>query len=173
MMEFIQKLDLMILNAIYKLQNPVFDTIMPVITSLANGGFLWILICLICLTVKKTRKCGISVAFALAMNFLASNVVLKNFVARKRPFSLDNTVKLLIEAPKDYSFPSGHTSASFAAATVIYAFNKKWGIASYVLAFLIAFSRLYLYVHYPTDVICGAVIGFVSALTAVKLLKEK
>lgn len=171
-MEFIQKLDFAILDCIYKLKNPVLDTVMPVITSLANIGFVWILICLVCLTVKKARKCGIAGLFALAMNFLVSNLFLKNLIARKRPFSFNKAVKLLINAPADFSFPSGHTSASFAAATVIYAFNRKCGISAYVLACLIAFSRLYLYVHYPSDVAGGAVIGTLCGVITIKLLKK-
>lgn len=172
-MSYILEFDTYLLNLIYKLRNPVLDIVMPGLTSLANGGFIWILICLVCIFIKRTKKCGIVTAVSLIFNFCVCNLFLKKIVARSRPFSQNTMVEILIKLPKDYSFPSGHTSASFAAATAIFLHNKKWGSVAYVLATLIAFSRLYLYVHYPTDVICGALIGIVCALVANVLVKKK
>lgn len=165
-MDWIKQTDVLFLDIIYKLKNPFLDFIMPGITKLGDKGFIWILICIVLILVKKSRKCGISSILSLVVNFVITNIVLKNLVARERPFANNDLIELLVEAPKDFSFPSGHTSASFAAATVIFLYNKKWGITAYILAFLIAFSRLYLYVHFPTDVIGGIIVGIVSALTA-------
>lgn len=95
----------------------------------------------------------------LVCSAVVGNLILKNLVARSRPFSLNTTVNLLISAPTDYSFPSGHTMASFVAAMILYHTDKRLGIPALMLAFLIAFSRLYLYVHFPSDVIAGALIG--------------
>lgn len=172
-MDFLTKFDTVILNSVYKLKNPLFDCVMPVITKTVNGGFIWILICVLCLVFAKTRKKGVVMAGALAINFIISNVFLKNIVARTRPFLYNDAVELLIKAPKDFSFPSGHTSASFAVSTVIFLFDKKLGILTYIFSFLIGFSRLYLYVHYPSDVFCGAVIGILSALLSMKVFENK
>ena len=74
--------------------------------------------------------------------------------------------------PNSYSFPSGHSSSSFAAATALFIMNKKTGVCAYVLAFLIAFSRLYNYVHFPSDVICGIILGILSALLIYFIFKK-
>ena len=110
--------------------------------------------------------------FSLAANFLACNVVLKPLIDRTRPYYvLDYTP--LIPPVGDPSFPSGHTSASFAAATAIYAINKKWGIAAYACAAVMGFSRLYLGVHFPTDVLAGALVGIVAAMVIIKIFDAK
>lgn len=93
-------------------------------------------------------------------------------VARTRPYDLLG-YEILVRRLGDYSFPSGHTSASFAAATAIYAIDRRWGAAAYVLAALIGFSRLYLGVHFPTDVLAGAVVGILAAKAAQCLLEKK
>ena len=135
------------------------DAVMPAVTSLGNGGLVWIAVALILTAVKKYRVAGIAVLIALILNLLIGNVILKPLIARVRPCDINTAVKLLIPRPTDYSFPSGHTLSSFAAATVIFLRDKRFGTAALILASLIAFSRLYLYVHYPTDVLAGIVIG--------------
>ena len=146
--------------------HPVLDDIMIFVSSLGNKGFFWIAIGVLFLLFgfrkKIWRSRGLLVLFSLAANFLACNVILKPLVDRTRPYYvLDYTP--LIPPVGDPSFPSGHTSASFAAATAIYCINKKWGIAAYLLAAAMGFSRLYLGVHFPTDVLFGAVVGMVAA----------
>ncbi|MGL4875433.1 MAG: phosphatase PAP2 family protein, partial [Clostridium sp.] len=108
----------------------------------------------------------------LVLCFLVGNVFMKNFFMRPRPCWIDSSVNLLISIPTDFSFPSGHSMCSFAAATVLYSMNKKIGIASLILAFLIAFSRLYLFVHYPSDVLVGSIIGILLGIISVKILNK-
>ena len=140
------------------------DVTMPLITVLGNAGIFWILVAVILLCIPKYRKVGLSMGAALIMGLLICNITLKPLVARPRPydFQLANfgrTIELLIATPHDFSFPSGHTLASFEAATVLCIHNKKLGIPAMILAALIAFSRLYLYVHYPTDVLFSVFLG--------------
>lgn len=172
-MQFIQNVDQVILTFIHNnLTNSFFDTIMPVITSLANGGVLWILVGLILICSSKYRKSGFMLIGALLLCFIIGNLGLKPLVARVRPFNVNTSIHLLISMPKDFSFPSGHTMHSFAAATVLYYTNKRIGIAAYLLAITIGFSRLYLYVHYPSDVLFGIIIGVLMALISIKLFEK-
>jgi len=148
-----------ILYAINNLHNPILDKIMIAITSLGNAGLIWIGIAVGLLFGKKTRKCGILMLISLALGLIIGNGFLKNIIARERPCWIDENIKLLIPRPDDYSFPSGHTLASFEAAVMIYLHNKKWGIISLILAVAIAFSRMYLFVHFPTDILVGMILG--------------
>lgn len=145
------------------------DWLMPIITSLANAGIFWILLAVVLLCFKKTRKVGLTMGIALIFGLLVGNLMLKPLTARIRPYDFDTTITLLIPPEHEYSFPSGHTLASFEGAVSIFAYNRKFGTAALILAVLIAFSRLYLMVHYPIDVITGAVLGSVFALIAVKI----
>lgn len=161
--------DLPILDWIQaNLQSPLMDKIMPIITVFGDGGIFWIACALILLCIPKTRKIGLGMAFALLMGLLICNVTLKPLVGRIRPYDLQEelgvVINLLIEAQHDYSFPSGHTIASFEACTVMMLGNKKLGIPATLLAILIAFSRLYLYVHYPTDVIASVILGTIFGI---------
>ncbi|GAA0797212.1 phosphatase PAP2 family protein [Faecalicatena orotica] len=140
------------------------------ITSLGNAGWFWIVLSIVLLLFKRTRKIGITAIIALAIGALITNVALKNLVARIRPYEVVDGLRLLIERQRDYSFPSGHTCASFAAALVYYKMApRKWGIPAVILASLIAFSRLYVGVHYPSDVLAGLLIGIFAAWAALKL----
>ena len=169
------------------LQSGFMDTIMPIITVFGDAGIFWIARAVVLLFFPKTRKIGLGMGIAMAMGLLVCNVTLKPLVARIRPYDFQikelgktwNDIllagKLLVETPHDFSFPSGHTIASFEAATVLLINNKKFkvGIPALILAILIAFSRLYLYVHYPTDVIfsvfAGILFGFIGHLLAQKI----
>jgi len=164
-----ESFDLPILDWIAaNLWNPVLDVLMPLITLLGDAGIFWIAISVMLLFTKKYRKIGLGMGIALLMGLLVCNVTLKPLVMRPRPYDYQadvfhKVIPLLVEKQHDFSFPSGHTIASFEAATVIAINNKKWGIAAMVLAVLIAFSRLYLYLHYPTDVLASVVLGIAFA----------
>lgn len=157
------------------LTHPILDAAMPLVTTLGNGGIIWILLALVLLLIPKHRAAGIKMAVALLMGLLVCNLGMKPLFARIRPFDFQweycgRVIDLLIAAPQDYSFPSGHTIASFEAATVLLLYRRKWGIPALILAVLIAFSRLYLYVHYPTDVICSVILGVLIGILACKLV---
>ena len=141
--------------------NSAWTPFWKTITSLGNGGMIWIAVTVILLFFKKTRRAGIASALALLGSLLVNNLILKDLIARTRPYDAVEGVRLLIERQSDYSFPSGHTGSSFSSASAIF-FNlpKRYGIAALVLASLIAFSRLYVGVHYPSDVAAGILIGF-------------
>lgn len=143
---------------------PALDVAMPIITLLGDAGIFWIAVSVLFMITKKYRKTGVGMMLALLMGLLVCNIWLKPTVARMRPYDFQmeyflKEIPLLAGAMHDFSFPSGHTIASFEAAVVIGLNNKKLGIAAMILACLIAFSRLYLYVHYPTDVICSVILG--------------
>ncbi len=140
------------------------DAIMPVITALGNAGIIWIIAAVVLICIPKYRKAGFAMGAALVLGLLVCNILLKPLVARPRPYDYQFThfgkvIPLLIAKPTDFSFPSGHTIASFEAATVLMLHNRKMGISAVILASLIAFSRLYLYVHYPTDVLFSVALG--------------
>ena len=147
------------------LTNPFLDTVMPYISSLARHGEFWILLALILLCFKKTRKAGVAMGLAMACGFLIGNIGLKNIFARIRPYDMVE-VELLVKHLSDFSFPSGHTLVSFNAAIALHHYHRKWGIAALVLAALIAYSRLYLFVHYPTDVVVGLLLAVGIAFAA-------
>ena len=140
------------------------DFLMPVITALGNLGFLWILITLTLLMIKRYRRDGVTLLTALVLFLLIGNFAIKLLVARPRPCHTDPLFELLIPLPLDYSFPSGHTMSSFAAATVLYRVRRSWGIGAFIIGTLIGFSRLYLYVHYPSDVLAGMVLGILVGM---------
>lgn len=166
---FAEAFDLPILDWINaNLTCPFLDAVMPFITKLGNAGIIWILLAALLLFSKKYRRTGIEMAAALLIGLLVCNLTMKPLFARIRPYDYQlehfgRTIRLLIEAQHDYSFPSGHTIASFEAATVLLLHSKKAGIPALILACLIAFSRLYLYVHYPTDVLCSVILGIAIA----------
>lgn len=153
-----------ILYTIQRMHNAFLDVFMPVVSSLANSGLLWIAIALGMMCSRKTRKCGLLVLVCMLICLLAGNIGLKNIVARQRPCWIDPSVQLLIPVPRDYSFPSGHTMHSFTAAVMIFFHYKKVGIVALIVAAVIAFSRMYLFVHFPTDILSGLVIGVLVAV---------
>ncbi len=163
MIEFITSIDLAILEAIQGIKCGFLDFLVPLVTKLGDGGIFWIALAVIFLFFKKTRKTGLAMGFALIFGLLVGNLTLKPLVGRIRPYDIagyEAIREALLVAPlEDFSFPSGHTLASFEGATAIFMFNKKWGIGAYVIAVLVAFSRLYLFVHYPTDVLAGLILG--------------
>ncbi len=152
------------------------DVVMPMITALSNGGIFWILLALVLMAIPKTRRAGFAMGIALLLGLLVCNLTLKPLMARMRPYDYQLTVfgkqiALLVATPHDFSFPSGHTIASFEGAVALMLYDRKWGIPAMVLAVLIAFSRLYLYVHYPTDVLASVILGTAFAFLGHFLIK--
>lgn len=160
-----------ILNYIQQnFRNDFLDMAMPFISFIGNG-YLWFLAAIVCFLIKKTRPFGRTLAINLALCVISCSFILKPIVQRIRPYDLNSTVSLIVDAETDYSFPSGHTFLAFSTATIIFMYNKALGTAAYIFASIIAFSRLYLYVHFPTDVICGAVFGILIAVAAYRIDK--
>ena len=140
---------------------PFLDAVVPKLTMLGNAGIIWILAGVLLLCTKKYRRQGALVLMGLLAGLLVGNVALKHLVARSRPCWLDPSVQLLIATPTDYSFPSGHTLSSTISATILTKTDRRFGYAAIPMAALLAFSRLYLFVHFPSDVLAGAVLGLV------------
>ena len=151
-----------LLNFLLQMRNDTLNRYMIAITHLGTGGAIWIFITYI-LFYLGFRVESVNIILALIFNGIICNLFLKNLLKRKRP-SWISKVELLIKNPTDFSFPSGHASSSFAAATTIYFYFKGMGIVFLVIASLIAFSRIYHFVHYPSDVIIGAALGIIIAI---------
>lgn len=141
-------------------RNPICDPIFTAITHLGDAGICWIILSIILLCFKKTRKAGLYSAIALIGSLVINNLILKNLFNRTRPYEVIDGLKCMVAAAHDASFPSGHTGSSFASAIAIYPnVPKKYGIALIILASLIAFSRVYIGIHFPTDIIGGIITG--------------
>ncbi len=159
-LEWIQGIDHTILEWIAAhLRCGFLDAVLPALSLSGDLGILWIVIALVILFWKKDKRTALMVLIALLITAILGDGFLKLVVARPRPFYQFPEMELLIPPPSGYSFPSGHSASSFAAAIVILLWNRKAGIVALALAALMAFSRLYLYVHYPSDVLVGTVIG--------------
>lgn len=147
---------------------------MSSVTKLGDEGIFWIILTLILLLIPRTRKYGMVMAVALILELVFCNMLLKNLVARTRPYDLNTGIEIIAKKPRDYSFPSGHTAVSFAATFALYFSNaKKWWIISLILSIMIAISRLYLYMHFPTDVLAGVVMGILCGYMAYYILNRK
>ena len=134
-------------------------------------GQLWLIVGIALLIFKKTRKTGAAVLVSYIGVLLFGELLLKHVVTRLRPCQIDEAFVLLVERPTSSSFPSTHSAFAFGAATAIFADYRKAGAAAFIVAALIAFSRLYLFVHFPTDVLCGIVLGVLVGIAAVKSCK--
>ena len=160
-------MEIEILNLIQHLRTPFLDETMRFVTSLGNFSIAWVMLALVLILIPKTRKIGLVVMVAVVLDSVLCNVILKNIFVRPRPCDVNTAINLLIPRPSGYSFPSGHTSASFAAVAALYfSGERKIWKAALALAILIAFSRMYLYVHYPTDVLGGIVCGILCGCTS-------
>lgn len=159
-----------ILDFIAKLHTNWGDIILPIISSFGNGGIGWIVLSVLLLCMPKYRKAGVAMALSLIFCLLIGNLTLKPLIARARPYSYFPDMALLVAPLADFSFPSGHTFASFAAATALFLHHRKEGAIAYILAGIIAFSRLYLYVHFPSDVLAGLLLGILSGWLATKII---
>lgn len=145
----------------------------PLISFLGNAGLIWLTIAVILLCVRRWRRVGVLLLAALAVTFLINDIILKNIVERPRPFVDHPELIPPIRLPDGFSFPSGHSASSFAAAAVLLFCGKRWwGIAALILAGLIAFSRAFLFVHYPSDVLIGSLLGFAVGTACVFLARR-
>ena len=153
-----------ILYALQDIHTPWLDAVMTFITMLGNSAIynIWIIAGVVFLFFKKTRRMGLQLLISMLCTFLIGNLGIKEWVARVRPCDI-KSVELLIPHPGEWSFPSGHSMNSLSAALGIYFNNKKIGIPAIILAVLIGFSRLYHFVHFPTDVLGGFIIAILVA----------
>ena len=173
MFDFIQNIDISVIEKIYSLQHnlnsELFNKIMIFFTILGDNGMIWIAVALILFLNRKYRKIGLFSIISLIICALAVNVILKPLIHRPRPFSKLADIVLLIKAPKDFSFPSGHTAASFVMVYIFFRHIKKFFVPVFITGILIAFSRMYLSVHFPSDIIAGIIIGIFSGYAGEKL----
>lgn len=181
--------ELRILDFIQSLRTPFGDAVMPLVSKLGNTGMIWILLAVILLILPKTRKYGIVVAAALVADVILCDGILKHLFRRVRPCDINTAVQLLIPRPKDFSFPSGHTACSVAVSTVLFlmrgrgsaggserdvterVMGKLW-IPAWILTAVIAFSRMYLYVHYPTDILGGFATGLAAGFSGYFVIEK-
>lgn len=179
MLEWLYSVDYAVLDAIQGIHTDFLDAAMRTVTHLGDGGVFWLAMGVILCFPQKTRKWGFGLILAVIFGAIGCNVILKNAVQRIRPydnplgtFTAEQLMAQGIDLPHDWSFPSGHTTASFAAATAIFLRSKKVGTPLLILAAVIAFSRLYLYIHYPSDVLVGMLWGITAAILAYLVLNK-
>ena len=147
--------------------------VMRVITTLGNGGAFWIALTLLLLIFRRTRRMGVYCAASMLLTLLVVNLCIKPLAARTRPYELIQGLEILVSRPHDFSFPSGHSANSLTCAWTIFRLApKKYGVPALVLAVLIALSRLYVGVHFPTDVLAGAAIGVLLSEVALRALRR-
>lgn len=168
----IETFDYGILEVFQQIHSSVLTVFFQIFTMLGEGGAVWIVAGIILLVRKEQRKYGVIVIMSLLLCLVFGNGILKHVVARPRPCWRHPEVEMLISIPTDFSFPSGHTFSSFAAAVSITYWNKRCGCAAFGLAAIIAASRMYFYVHYPTDIIAGAVLGSMLALISIVIIEK-
>ena len=148
----------------------LLDTFFLIVTKIAGSyGQLWVVVGLALLIPKKTRWTGIAVLISYVGVYIFGQMILKNLISRPRPCHVDQAFEMLVARPSSSSFPSTHSAWAFAAATVIFMKYKKAGMAAFVAAALIAFSRMYMFLHYPTDVLCGMILGILLGIAADRL----
>lgn len=179
--------DLSVFEWVQGIRNPILTALMKIITTLGDEGILFIVIGLVLLITKKYRKIGLAILVSLVVMLICNNFVLKEIFARERPFNLFATfpekyadwggeaAKYIypdfVKAPHSYSFPSGHTSSAFAAGVAVVLLNRKFGIPATIFAFVMGFTRIYVGVHYTTDVISAAIVGIIYAIAGVIIAK--
>lgn len=149
-----------------KLSCPFLDFIIPKITILGTFGIIWNITAIILIFTKQYRKGGIILLIGLVTGVLIGNLILKNLIARQRPCWIDKDIKLLVKNPEDYSFPSCHTLSSVIAATILTLISPAFALGAIPVALLISFSRLYLFVHYLSDILIASAMGVVIGLAA-------
>ena len=171
--EMIQQMDFQILDWIQaNIRSPWLDWLAPKITFLCDGGWFWILITLLFLLWKKNRRWGGQMVIGLILCVIFGNLLLKHLAARPRPCWINQDILMLVPVPKDFSFPSGHSMVSMTISTILLRFDRRVGIPAVILAVLIALSRLYLYVHFPTDVLVGGLMGILFGWLSGRILQR-
>jgi len=169
-MEAILSFDFGILDFIREnLTSPFLDRLMPIVSLFGDFGIFFIALSIIMLLRPKWRKTGMSAGLALALGLLFTNGILKPLVARPRPYEL-REIELVVSKMWDYSFPSGHATASFEFATAVIMRNRKAGVGFMILAAIVSYSRMYLYLHYPTDIIGGMLVGIIMGILATVII---
>lgn len=153
-------------------RNPLMDRLMVLITTLGNEGILYYIILILLLVNKKTRKLGVILGISMLLNHILSNMTLKPFIARTRPFDVNTAVEIIIKKPSSYSFPSGHTAQAFTTAFAFLFAKSRFTKPMFIFACIMAFTRLYLYVHYPTDILGGILCGFISGYLGYVLVNK-
>ncbi len=155
------------------LRTPLLDRFFCAITMLGNKGGLWALVAILLLLAPRTRCIGVQAVASLASSGLFCNIILKNWIGRTRPYEIIPELTVLVSPQSDFSFPSGHAASAFAVAVVLFVrLPKRYGIPALVLASLISFSRLYIGVHYPSDVLAGILLGTTLALLSCRIWEQ-
>lgn len=162
-------MELSTLQFLQSLRCETLDRIMLFISSVGDFGAIWITLAVLLLITSSLRQSGMAVSFALAIDFAVVNLILKPLIGRDRPCDFTMPEDMLLTCLNDYSFPSGHTAAAFSAATALFLYHRKVGIFALTWASLTGFSRLYLFVHFPSDVIAGALLGILFGFIGYKL----
>ena len=161
-----------LLDALQALRCPVLDALAVFFDQAGARGEIWIAFTAVLLAFRRTRRAGLAMALALGLYMLAGHSALKPLFARPRPCDLRPEMLTLVARPHGWSFPSGHTASAFAAAFALWRQDRKLGSPALILAVFIAFTRLYLYVHFPTDILGGVVLGLALGALA-SLLADK
>lgn len=167
-------MEMTILQLIQSWHNPILDRIMVLVFNDFVGakGELWLIIGLILFLIPKTRKCGICVIVSYTLAFFIGDGVLKELIGRVRPCNVDTSFSLIVKRPSSYSCPSVHSMLAFTSAVAIFMNYRKTGIVALVFAILIGFSRMYFFVHYPSDVLFGAILGSIIGYIVFRLIDK-
>lgn len=174
MINYLQNIDIKMLNLLNKkFRCAILDKIMPLITAMGNGGIVWVIISIYLMNNENYRVEGYMLITSLIVTTIIGEGIIKNLIKRTRPFVNMKENKLLISKPITYSFPSGHTASSFAAAGTFIMMNNRLSIFVVILASLIAFSRIYLNVHYPTDVVTGIILGLLCSMLVINIFHSE
>ncbi len=154
------------------IRSPFLSAFFIPFTTIGNAGILFIVIGALMLLFKKTRLSGAILLTSLTISFILNDLIIKNIVQRPRPYDTFSQIIPLVPPPGKYSFPSGHTAAAFSSMITLFFTQKKYAITGLIIALLMGFSRIYVGVHYPTDVLFGAILGTTVAVVTAIIFKK-